>query len=66
MSLETVAAELLDALDRHALIDPITARDPGFGLAAALITAALPVRAGETWSTELSGLELDGLRLTLR
>ncbi len=30
------------------------------------LTAALPIAPGETWSTEFSGLELDGLRIEFR
>ncbi|MDP8925056.1 MAG: fumarylacetoacetate hydrolase family protein, partial [Chloroflexota bacterium] len=30
------------------------------------LTAALPIQAGETWSTEFSGLELDGLRVQFK
>jgi 2-keto-4-pentenoate hydratase len=29
------------------------------------LTAALPVKPGETWSTALSGIELPGLELAL-
>jgi len=36
---------------------------PGEIVSTGTLTAALPVQAGETWSTEFSGLELDGLRV---
>lgn len=39
---------------------------PGEIVSTGTLTAALPIRAGETWSTEFSGLELDGLRIEFR
>ena len=36
---------------------------PGEIVSTGTLTAALPIQAGETWSTELAGLELDGLRV---
>ena len=44
MDKEAIATELLDALDRGALIQPITARDPGFGAEAAYDVAAEVLR----------------------
>ena len=39
---------------------------PGEIVTTGTLTAALPIQAGETWSTEFSGLDLEGLRIQFR
>ncbi|MNC92426.1 hypothetical protein D3C83_88520 [compost metagenome] len=65
-----------NALDHPALalafLADIVARQPQFDALAAgevvttgTLTAALPLRAGETWNSEYGGLPVTGLRLIL-
>jgi 2-oxo-3-hexenedioate decarboxylase len=53
-------AHLLRLLDGLPQFEPIQA---GEIVSTGTLTAALPIAPGETWSTEFSGLELDGLRV---
>ena len=55
-----VAAHLLNLLKHQQGFEPIRA---GELVTTGTLTAALPIRAGETWTTELSGLELPGFQL---
>jgi 2-keto-4-pentenoate hydratase len=57
-----VAAHLLHLLRDQQLFEPIEA---GELVTTGTLTSARPIRAGETWTTELSGIELPGLRLDL-
>jgi 2-oxo-3-hexenedioate decarboxylase len=56
------AAHLLHVLKHQQLFEPIQA---GELVTTGTLTPALPIRAGETWTTELSGIELPGLHLHL-
>jgi 2-keto-4-pentenoate hydratase len=66
-------ANVLDSpLLAFAHLADLLTRQPGFASVQAgeivttgTLTAALPVGAGETWSTALSGIELPGLTVTL-
>ena len=53
-------AHLLSMLAAQPEFEPVGA---GEIVTTGTLTAALPIRPGETWSTELSDLELDGLRI---
>ncbi|MCG6874482.1 MAG: decarboxylase [Betaproteobacteria bacterium] len=55
-------AHLLEALRSLPQFPPVGA---GEIVTTGTLTAALPVRPGETWSTTLSGIELPGLSLTI-
>jgi 2-oxo-3-hexenedioate decarboxylase len=55
-----VAAHLLNLLKHQQEFEPIRA---GELVTTGTLTPALPIRAGETWTTELSGLELPGFQL---
>jgi len=57
-----VAAHLLNLLQHQQGFDPVQA---GELVTTGTLTPALPIRAGETWTTELLGIELPGLRLHL-
>lgn len=57
-----VVAHLLHILKSQQLFEPIQA---GELVTTGTLTPALPIRAGETWTTELSGIELPGLYLHL-
>jgi 2-oxo-3-hexenedioate decarboxylase len=52
---------LLTVLDGLPQFEPVQA---GEIVTTGTLTAALPIQAGETWSTALSGLAVDGLRIT--
>ena len=54
-------AHLIQALARQPEAPPLSA---GEIVTTGVITDAHPVAAGETWTTELRGLPLPGLRLT--
>jgi 2-keto-4-pentenoate hydratase len=56
------AAHLLKVLESQPAFDPIQA---GELVTTGTLTRALPIQPGETWSTELSGIELPGLQLRL-
>ena len=56
-------AHLLSLLKDQPQFEPVRA---GAIVTTGTLTAALPLQAGETWSTEFSGLDLEGLRLELR
>jgi len=56
-------AHLLSVLQEQPQFEPVQA---GEIVTTGTLTAALPIEPGQTWSTELSGLELDGLRITFR
>jgi 2-keto-4-pentenoate hydratase len=56
------AAHLLKVLESQPAFDPIQA---GELVTTGTLTRALPIQAGETWSTELSGIDLPGLQLRL-
>jgi 2-keto-4-pentenoate hydratase len=55
-----VAAHLLNLLKHQQGFEPIRA---GELVTTGTLTPALPIRPGETWTTELSGLELPGFQL---
>jgi 2-oxo-3-hexenedioate decarboxylase len=55
-------AHLADLLERQPGFAPVQA---GEIVSTGTLTAALPVKPGETWSTRLDGLPLPGLALTL-
>lgn len=55
-------AHLADLLERQPRCAPVQA---GEIVTTGTLTAALPVRAGETWSTQLEGIELPGLEIGL-
>jgi 2-oxo-3-hexenedioate decarboxylase len=55
-------AHFLTLLEEQPQFEPLQA---GEIVTTGTLTAALPIQAGERWSTELSGLELEGLRLTI-
>jgi 2-oxo-3-hexenedioate decarboxylase len=57
-----VAAYLLNLLRHQPGFESI---QPGELVTTGTLTPALPIRAGETWTTELSGIELPGLHLRL-
>ena len=57
------AAHLISVLTVQPQFEPIQA---GELVTTGTLTAALPIRPGETWSTELSGIDLTGLRLEFR
>jgi len=54
------ARHLLDVLKDQPAFEPIRA---GEIVTTGTLTPAYPIRVGETWSTELSGIDLPGLRL---
>jgi 2-oxo-3-hexenedioate decarboxylase len=56
------AAHLLDLLKSQQHLEPIQA---GELVTTGTLTSALPIRAGDTWTTALTGIELPGLRLHL-
>jgi 2-oxo-3-hexenedioate decarboxylase len=56
------AAHLLHMLKGQPLFEPIEA---GELVTTGTLTSALPIRAGETWTTALSGIELPGFHLHL-
>jgi 2-oxo-3-hexenedioate decarboxylase len=70
---EGMGSNVLDSpLLAFAHMAELLTRQPGFApvqageiVTTGTLTDALPVQAGETWSTQLSGIELPGLRLTL-
>ena len=53
-------AHLQSLLEGLPQFEPI---QPGEIVSTGTLTAALPIQAGETWSTEFLGLELDGLHI---
>jgi 2-oxo-3-hexenedioate decarboxylase len=55
-------AHMADLLTRQPGFAPVQA---GEIVTTGTLTDALPVKAGEAWSTALSGIELPGLRLAL-
>ena len=57
-----VVAHLLNILKLQQLFEPLQA---GELVTTGTLTPALPIHAGETWTTELSGIELPGLYLHL-
>jgi 2-oxo-3-hexenedioate decarboxylase len=57
------AAHLLSVLADQPRFEPIRA---GEIVTTGTLTPPVPVRAGETWSTEFSGIELEGLRIRCR
>lgn len=57
-----VAAHLLNLLKHQQGFEPLRA---GEIVTTGTLTPALPIRAGETWTTELSGIELPGFRVDL-
>jgi 2-oxo-3-hexenedioate decarboxylase len=57
-----VAAHLLNLLKHPQGFEPVQA---GEVVTTGTLTPALPIHAGETWTTELSGIELPGLHLHL-
>jgi 2-oxo-3-hexenedioate decarboxylase len=57
-----VAAHLVHVLKSQQRFEPIQA---GELVTTGTLTRALPIRAGETWTTELSGIEMPGLYLHL-
>ena len=57
-----VAAHLLNLLKYQQGFEPVQAEEL---VTTGTLTPALPIRAGETWTTELSGIELPGLHLRL-
>jgi 2-oxo-3-hexenedioate decarboxylase len=54
------AAHLLTLLQQQPELEPLRA---GEIVTTGTLTAALPISSGESWSTELSGIDLDGLRV---
>jgi 2-keto-4-pentenoate hydratase len=56
------AAHLLHMLKDQPQFEPIEA---GELVTTGTLTSALPIRAGETWTTALSGIELPGFHLHL-
>ena len=58
-----VAVHLVHLLKSQPGSEPVQA---GELVTTGTLTSAMPIRAGETWSTELSGIELPGLELQLR
>jgi 2-oxo-3-hexenedioate decarboxylase len=56
-------AELLAVLAGQPRAEPIEA---GEIVTTGTLTALGAIQAGETWSTEVSGIELDGLRVRFR
>jgi 2-oxo-3-hexenedioate decarboxylase len=56
-------AHLVELLARAPQFPPV---GTGELVTTGTLTRALPVRAGETWSTKLSGIELPGLMVTFR
>lgn len=54
-------AHLADVLSRQPRFEPLAA---GEIITTGTLTAAMPVKAGETWSSEYSGLPVTGLTLT--
>jgi 2-oxo-3-hexenedioate decarboxylase len=56
-------AHLLSVLKEQPAFEPV---QPGEIITTGTLTAALPIEAGQTWSTEFDGLGLDGLRVTFR
>jgi 2-oxo-3-hexenedioate decarboxylase len=56
-------AFLADILARQPQFDPLA---PGEIVTTGTLTAALPVRSGETWTSRYDGLPVDGLRLHFR
>lgn len=57
------AAHLVSVLKDQPQFEPIRA---GEIVTTGTLTAPLPIRAGQIWSTELAGIELEGLRLQFR
>lgn len=57
------AAHLIAVLRDQPQFEPIRA---GEIVTTGTLTAPLPIRAGETWSTEFSGIELEGLSVQFR
>lgn len=57
-----VVAHLLNELKSQQRFEPLRA---GELVTTGTLTSALPIGAGETWTTELSGIELPGLELRL-
>ena len=57
------AAHLVSVLKDQPQFEPIRA---GEIVTTGTLTAPLPIRAGQIWSTEFSGIELEGLRLQFR
>lgn len=57
------AAHLISVLKDQPQFEPIRA---GEIVTTGALTASLPIRAGETWSTGFSGIELEGLIVQLR
>ncbi|WP_315830890.1 hydratase [Bradyrhizobium prioriisuperbiae] len=54
---------LIDEIARHPGSEPLAA---GEIITTGTLTDAMPIAAGETWSTTLAGIDVQGLRLTLR
>ena len=57
-SLHALLRHLVDILSRDQVNPPLAA---GEIVTTGTLTRALPVSAGETWRTELTGVTLDGL-----
>ena len=57
------AAALLAVLTNQPHFEPIQA---GEIVTTGTLTPLVAIHAGETWSTELSGIKLDGLRVQFR
>ncbi len=57
------AAHVISMLKDQPQFEPIGA---GEIVTTGTLTAALPIHAGETWSTEFSGIELEGLSIQFR
>jgi 2-oxo-3-hexenedioate decarboxylase len=55
-------AHLVDVLGRQSRFEPLEA---GEVITTGTLTAAMPIKAGETWSSEYGNLPLTGLKLTL-
>ena len=55
-------AHFLSVLQDQPQFEPLQA---GEIVTTGTLTAALPIQPGESWSTEFSGLELEGLRLRI-
>jgi 2-oxo-3-hexenedioate decarboxylase len=56
-------AHLQSLLEGLPQFEPV---QPGEIVSTGTLTAALPIQAGETWSTEFSGLDVGGLRIEFR
>lgn len=54
---------LIDEIARHPGTEPLAA---GEIITTGTLTDAMPIAAGETWSTTLAGIDVQGLRLQLR